>query len=143
MNGAQMAMMGGAAALPMLDLIQSKALQGDPTSRALINAAGGTAGLAAGMLAGQRMGGGLGAAIGGAVGYLGGGALSDTAMNAMAFRRDESQSPEASHEMQRPQFDQETMLKAQLTQLNQQKRQKEQQAIQMLNMHLQGQGMAG
>lgn len=139
MNGAQIAMMGGAAALPMLDLIQSKALQGDPTSRALINAAGGTAGLAAGMMAGSRMGGGLGAALGGVAGYLGGGAISDRAMDMM---QPEEVAPQAM-QPQRPQFDQETMLRAQMAQLNQQKKLKEQQAIQMLNAHLQGQGMAG
>lgn len=139
MHPAQLAMMGGGAALPIADLIQSKALQGDPTSRAMLNAAGGAAGLAAGMMMGGRMGGTLGAALGGLTGYLGGGYASDRAMDTMVSRQPESESPQAAHESQRPQFDQETMLRAQLSQLNQQKRQREQQALQMLNMHLGGQ----
>lgn len=140
----ELALMGAPGAI---DLIQSKALQGDPNSRALLNAAGGTAGLAAGMMMGGRLGGKnygtLGAALGSVAGYLGGGYASDRAMDALASRQPESESPQAAHETQRPQFDQETILKAQLTQLNQQKRQREQQALQMLNMHLgQGQGVA-
>lgn len=122
--------MGIPAGVAGIDFIQSRAMQGDPTSRAMINAAGGITGLAASAALASRMGGNKGLA--GALGYMAGGYISDRLMG--------DQQPEPEPQVvvqQQPPFDQETMLRAQLANMQraeaQSKRQQQEQAMAYLN----------
>lgn len=136
----EMAMMGVPAGMAGIDFIQSRAMQGDPTSRAVINAAGGISGLAASAALAAKLSGGnpVAAGLAGLVGYAAGGYGSDRLMDAVQNRAPEAQSPEATGMQHQPQFDQETMLKAQLATMQRQKQEQQRQAMTYLNQQAMG-----
>jgi hypothetical protein len=135
-------MMGIPAGMAGIDFIQSRAMQGDPTSRAVINAAGGITGLAASAALAAKLSGGnpIAAGLAGLAGYAAGGYGSDRAMDEMGMAPVEEAAPmQAQSQVQAPpppQFDKETMLRAQLAQMQKQKQVQQQQAMSYLNQQM-------
>jgi hypothetical protein len=130
-------MMGIPAGMAGIDFIQSRAMQGDPTSRAVINAAGGITGLAASAALAAKLSGGnpIAAGLAGLAGYAAGGYGSDRVMDAMAPEKVAPVQAQSQAEAQ-PQFDKETMLRAQLAQMQKQKQVQQQQAMSYLNQQM-------
>lgn len=119
-----------------LDLIISHALQGDPASKAILNAAGGLSGMGAAAALANKIGG-KSSVLANLAGYAAGGFVGDR----LADSIQESTPPqvqivEVPVEPPPPQFSDEAAMKARLNILDQQRAEEAKRATEYLEKHL-------
>lgn len=121
-----------------LDLIISHVLQGDPTSKAMLNATGGLSGMGAAAALANKISG-KSNALANLAGYAVGGFVGDRfADNIQASVPPQVQIVEVPVEPPPPQFSDEATMKARLNILDQQRAEEAKRATEYLDKHLQG-----